>query len=54
MFLIKNKLSLSYRRVKSMHFPESPKVTPVEQNQHKKHENDPLGTTGINKLGLDN
>ena len=28
MFVIKNKLSLSYRRVKSMHYPESPKVTP--------------------------
>ena len=27
MFVIKNKLSLSYRRGKSMHYPESPKVT---------------------------
>ena len=27
MFVIKNKLLLSYRRVKSMHQPESPKVT---------------------------
>ena len=27
MFVIENKLSLSYRRVKSMHYPESPKVT---------------------------
>ena len=27
MFLIENKLSLSYRRVKSMHNPELPKVT---------------------------
>ena len=26
MFVIENKLSLSYRRVKSMHYPESPKV----------------------------
>ena len=28
MFVIENKLSLSYQRVKSMHYPESPKVTP--------------------------
>ena len=27
MFVIKNKLSLSDRRGKSMHYPESPKVT---------------------------
>ena len=27
MFVIKNKLSLSYRWVKSMHYPETPKVT---------------------------
>ena len=27
MFVIENKLSLLYRRVKSMHYPESPKVT---------------------------
>ena len=26
MFVIENKLSLSYRRVKLMHYPESPKV----------------------------
>ena len=27
LFVIENKLSLSYRRVKSMHYPESPKVS---------------------------
>ena len=27
MFVIEDKLSLSYWRVKSMHYPESPKVT---------------------------
>ena len=30
MFVIENKLSLSNRRVKSMHYPESPKVTVLE------------------------
>ena len=32
MFVIKNKLSLSYRRVKSMHYPESPKVSVYEEH----------------------
>ena len=34
-FVIENKLLLSYRRVKSMHYPESPKVTvmPVIKQQ---------------------
>ena len=48
MFVIKNKLLLSYRRGKWMHYPESPKVNPrcssietflsiLTQDAHKEH-----------------
>ena len=35
-FVIKNKLSISYRRGKSMHYPESPKVTTSWPNKKTK------------------